>query len=213
MTSTVTTIAHWILATRQILDDVPMLQSYVDGRLRYGLSYVEDNQILNGGGTGTDLNGIYTQATAFSAPFTIAAPTRIDVLRMALLNAFLAEYQPDGMVLNPTDWAAIELVKDSTGRHIIGNPKQEGTPSLWGKPVVETQAMTVDKFWSARSSWGPRSVRPRGRPCRGLDGGQRQLPQEPGHGARRKSAPPSAVYRPEAFRKGDFSDDITAATT
>src|SRR3546814_3353179 len=35
-TATVTTIAHWVLATRQILDDVAMLQSYIDGRLRYG---------------------------------------------------------------------------------------------------------------------------------------------------------------------------------
>jgi HK97 family phage major capsid protein len=29
-TSPVTTIAHWVLATRQIMDDVPMLQSYID---------------------------------------------------------------------------------------------------------------------------------------------------------------------------------------
>ena len=52
-TSSVTTIAHWVLATRQILDDAPMLQSYIDGRLRYGLALVEENQLLNGGGTGT----------------------------------------------------------------------------------------------------------------------------------------------------------------
>src|SRR3546814_2247901 len=41
-TATVTTIAHWVLATRQILDDVAMLQSYIDGRLRYGLAYAEE---------------------------------------------------------------------------------------------------------------------------------------------------------------------------
>ncbi len=52
----VTTIAHWVLATKQILDDVPQLQSYIDGRLRYGLALVEEHQLLNGGGTGTDLN-------------------------------------------------------------------------------------------------------------------------------------------------------------
>jgi HK97 family phage major capsid protein len=91
----VTTIAHWVLATKQILDDVPQLQSYIDGRLRYGLKYVEDNQLLNGGGTGTDLNGIYTQATAYSAPIVPTAAgnlTKIDVIRLAMLQAFLAEY-------------------------------------------------------------------------------------------------------------------------
>jgi Sec-independent protein translocase protein TatA len=71
VTAAVTTMAHFVLATRQILSDVPMLQSYIDGRLRYGLGYVEDNQILNGAGTGTDLNGIYTQATAFTQAATL----------------------------------------------------------------------------------------------------------------------------------------------
>jgi HK97 family phage major capsid protein len=70
----VTTIAHYVLATKQILDDVPQLQSYIDGRLRYGLMYVEEGQLLNGGGTGTDLNGINTQATAFAAPIVRQTP-------------------------------------------------------------------------------------------------------------------------------------------
>jgi HK97 family phage major capsid protein len=102
VTTSVTTIAHWILATRQILDDVPMLQSYIDGRLRYGLGYVEDNQLLNGGGTGTDLNGIYTQATASTANLAvIASPTKLDVLRAAMLQASLANIPPTGIVLHP----------------------------------------------------------------------------------------------------------------
>jgi hypothetical protein len=75
-TSNVTTIAHWVQATRQILSDVPMLQSYINGRLMYGLRYVEDNQLLNGAGTGTDLNGIYTQATASTANLAVIAARR-----------------------------------------------------------------------------------------------------------------------------------------
>jgi len=112
VTSSVTTIAHWVLATRQILDDVPMLQSYIDGRLTYGLALVEENQLLNGGGTGTDLHGVYTQATAFAPPITIPAPvTRIDVLRLAMLQTALSELMSTGVVLHPSDWAAIELLK------------------------------------------------------------------------------------------------------
>ena len=108
VTSNVTTIAHWVLATRQILDDVPMLQSYVDGRLRYGLALVEENQLLNGSGTGTDLAGIYMQATAFTPPITIPATvTRIDVLRLAMLQTALSELMSTGVVLHPADWAAI----------------------------------------------------------------------------------------------------------
>ena len=142
VTSSVTTIAHWVLATRQILDDVPMLQSYIDGRLTYGLALVEENQLLNGGGTGTDLNGIYTQATAFTPPITIPAPvTKIDVLRLAMLQTALSELMSTGVVLHPADWASIELLKDTTGQFIIGNPQGNLSPTLWGQPVVSTQSV------------------------------------------------------------------------
>ncbi|WP_082553958.1 phage major capsid protein [Rhizobium sp. Leaf453] len=146
VTAPVTTIAHFVKATVQILDDVPQLQSYVDGRLRYGLDFVEEAQLLMGGGTGTDLNGIYTQATAFSAPFTPADQTMIDTIRLALLQAALAEYPASGIVLSMHDWARIEMTKDGEGRYILGGPGSGAQPLLWRLPVVETQAMTVDKF-------------------------------------------------------------------
>ncbi|MCP5883109.1 phage major capsid protein, partial [Klebsiella pneumoniae] len=50
-------IAHWIKATTEALDDVPALQSIIDQRLRYGLQFVEENQLLNGSGVGNNLNG------------------------------------------------------------------------------------------------------------------------------------------------------------
>jgi HK97 family phage major capsid protein len=128
-TSNVTTIAHWVQATRQILDDVPQLQSYIDGRLMYGLAYVEDNQLLNGAGTGTDLNGIYTQATASTANLAvIASPTKIDVLRVAILQATLANLPASGIVLHPTDWMTIETNKDSQGRYLVGDPQNRVRP-------------------------------------------------------------------------------------
>lgn len=146
-TSNVTTIAHWVQATRQILDDVPMLQSYINGRLIYGLKFVEDNQLLNGAGTGTDLNGIYTQATASTANLAIIAlPTRLDVLRVAILQASLANLPATGIVLHPTDWMVIETTKDSAGGYVVGDPTGRLQPRIWGLPVVETQAMTSGTF-------------------------------------------------------------------
>lgn len=154
-TSNVTTIAHWVQATRQILDDVPQLQSYIDGRLTYGLKLVEDNQLLNGAGTGTDLDGIYTQATASTANLAVVdSPTKIDVLRAAMLQAALANIPPSGMVLHPTDWFGIETTKTSYGEYIIGSPQDGTTPRLWGLPVVETPAMTSGKFLVGAFKYG-----------------------------------------------------------
>lgn len=139
-------IPHFTKASTEILSDFPQLQSLIDVKLRYGLRIVEEAQLLKGSGVGNNLNGIYTQAVGYAAPIVIANATRIDVLRLALLQAELAEYPSTGIVLHPSDWAAIELLKDNTGAYIFANPQSLAQPGLWGRPVVTTQAMTFDQF-------------------------------------------------------------------
>lgn len=144
----VATIAHWIPASKQILADAPQLQSEIDGELRYGLEFAEEQQLLLGDGTGTNLLGLMPQATAYTAPtgVTVASETRIDRLRLAMLQATLALYPATGHVLNPTDWAAIELTKDSQGRYIWANPAGLIGPTLWGLPVAVSLAMPQNNF-------------------------------------------------------------------
>ncbi|MDB5597389.1 MAG: phage capsid protein [Hyphomicrobiales bacterium] len=144
--TTAKVIAHYTKASRQILDDVAQLSSYIDGRLRYGLAFKEESQLLNGDGTGQNLLGIIPQATAYTAPITLTSPTSIDMMRLAMLQAALAEYPATAHVMNPIDWAWVETLKDSTGRYIIGNPQGQISPTLWGLPVVATQSIAVDKF-------------------------------------------------------------------
>ncbi|WP_416463971.1 phage major capsid protein [Sphingomonas sp. VDB2] len=144
-TATVRTIAHWMRASVQVLADVPALRSIIDQRLRYGLSYVEETQLLNGSGTGQNLPGLVTNATAYAAPGSLTATASIDILRLMILQVSLAEYPANGIVMNPIDMAAIEMLKDGQGRYLIGNPQGTIDKRLWGLPVVETQAMTVDK--------------------------------------------------------------------
>ena len=146
-TAQVETIAHWISAAKQILNDAPMLASYIDERLMYGLKYVEEQQLLNGDGQNGNLYGIIPQATAFENKATgIATYTVIDQVRLAMLQTVLAEYPATGIVLNPVDWATIELTKDNENRYIIGQPSGETNPTLWRLPVVETQAIAPTKF-------------------------------------------------------------------
>ena len=146
-TANVTTIAHFVEAMRQILDDLPQLQAVVDQELRYGLAYVEDNMLLNGAGVGTDLNGIYTQATGSTANLMIVpSPTKIDVIAAAIYQQNLTNLPADGIVLHPSDWVSMQLIKSTTNEYILGNP-QDGTQSrLFQLPVVVTPAMGVGKF-------------------------------------------------------------------
>lgn len=142
----VRTIAHWINVSRQALDDAAQLQTEIDGELRYGLDLVEEAEILAGSGVGQHLSGLITNATAYSAAFTPSAAQMIDMLRLAMLQASLTEFPADGMVLHPTDWARIELLKDGEDRYLWSNPRSLSGPTLWGLPIVDTQAITVDKF-------------------------------------------------------------------
>lgn len=141
------TIAHWMLASRQVLDDAPQLQGLIDSELMFGLELVEDNQLLNGGGTGTDLNGIYTQATAFAAGSNIvASPTKLDALLFAILQGTLTEVPPTGIVLHPSDWIGIRATKNADGEYIMGPPSADVAPMMFGLPVALTQAQTAGTF-------------------------------------------------------------------
>jgi HK97 family phage major capsid protein len=211
-TSPVTTIAHWVLATRQILDDAPMLQSYIDGRLRYGLGYAEELQLLHGDGTGVNLNGIYTQAAAMTDPGVLPLPQKLDVIRFAMLQASLAEYPASGVVLHPTDWAGIELTKDSQGRYIIGDPKADAPARVWGLPVVATQAMLLGKFLVGAFKLGAQIF--------DRENATVELSTEDSDNFRKNLVTilaeerlALAVYRPTAFVKGDFAAMITALGT
>lgn len=212
VTTAVTTIAHWVIATKQILDDVPQLQSYIDGRLRYGLRYVEENQLLNGGGTGTDLNGIYTQATAYAAPIAPTAAgtlSKIDVIRLAILQAMLAEYPANGIVLHPSDWADIELTKTEDGAYLFANPQGGAEPRLWRLPVIETPSMTVDKFLTGAFRLGAQIF--------DREDATVELSTEDSDNFRKNLVTiraeerlALAVYRPEAFIKGAFATALAA---
>ncbi len=146
VTVNVATIAHFFKASRQILDDAPQLASQINGRLMYGLKLNEEAQILNGDGTSGRLKGIIPQATAFNDKASLAKYSIIDQLRLAMLQVVLAEYPASGHILNPIDWAKIELTKNDNGNYIIGNPQDGTNPTLWRLPVVETQSMGVGKF-------------------------------------------------------------------
>jgi HK97 family phage major capsid protein len=135
-TAPVRTIAHWMRASVQILADAPGLRSIIDNRLRYGLAYVEETQLLNGSGVGQNLSGLITEATAYAAPGGLTAGQMIDTIRLGHLQVALALYPPNGTVLNPIDWAYIEMLKDGEGRYLIGNPQGTLSPTLWSLPVV-----------------------------------------------------------------------------
>lgn len=145
-TAPVRTIAHWIRASKQVLDDVPQLETYIDTRLRYGLALVEEAQLLAGDGTGQNILGLIPQATPYDQTRSRVGDTRIDIVRRAMTQLRLSEYSASAIVLHPDDWEEIELTKDTTGDYIWANPRSLVGPTLWGLPVLDSTSLEPGEF-------------------------------------------------------------------
>ncbi|WP_374446968.1 phage major capsid protein [Providencia sp.] len=151
----VTTVAHMFKASKQILDDFAQLQSLIDAEMRYGLKFVEEQEILFGDGSGAHLHGIMPQASKFKAEFVVDKQNGIDDLRLAMLQAQLARFPATGHVLHSIDWAKIELIKDTLGRYILANPSALAGPTLWGLPIVVTETAAFNgKFLTGAFNMG-----------------------------------------------------------
>lgn len=212
-TVVVRTLAHLAKITRQAMDDAPRLMGEIDAEMRYGLGYVEERQFLYGAGTGQNLHGIMPQATAFASPGALTVPfaSRIDVLRLAMLQAAIALLPADGIVLNDIDWAAIELTKTEDGAYLFANPQGTVTPRMWNLPVINTPAMDADDFLVGGFRMGA-TVYDRMAvevlvSTENADDFEKNLAT-----MRAEERVAIAVKRPGAFIKGDFTTAVAAIT-
>lgn len=146
VTANIKTIAHWLVASKQILDDWTQLQGTIDIELKYGLRIIEDAELLYGAGGTSNILGMVTVAAAFAPPIEVPDPNMIDVLGLALLQCSLAGFPPDGIVLNDADWMKIRLIKNSDGEYILGPPGADVEPRLFGLPVSVTPGQDSGTF-------------------------------------------------------------------
>ena len=124
------------------------MQSTIDNELLYGLALAEDDQILNGDGTGENLLGILN-TPGVQAYSMRAGDQRSDALRRSATLSILANFPGTGFVLHPLDWEEIELQKASAGDGqymLVSNVAIGAQTSVWRQPVVESPAITEGEW-------------------------------------------------------------------
>lgn len=147
-TALIKKIAAWVPLTTEIIDDAPLLRGYVDSRLGYFLAIREEDQILNGSGSGANLKGllnftgVQTRSAGSDVPITLA-------LAMGDVEAN-ADAEADGIVMNTVKYWTAVATRYSTqfdgGYSDRGFPYQDPSNlGFWGMNTVRTRALATNK--------------------------------------------------------------------
>lgn len=158
--NTVEKIGAYLRISEEMLADTPQLTSYLSNRVPSKLLAKEDDQILNGNGTSPNLAGITVDAADFdessSAAFyqSVDSANEFDVLVAALNQLALSEYQADKIILHPTDFHKILLLKDTQNNYLKDQVYSGLQPSFMGVPVVINTAIGAGKFLVGNFSQG-----------------------------------------------------------
>ena len=145
-------IGTYFRISEEMLADTPQLTSYLSARAPEKLLEVEDAQILSGDGTGANLSGIITDAADFdtsaSGAFyqSVESANEFDVIVAALNQLSLLNYSADCIMLNPTDFNKILLLKDSTNKYLKDQVYNGLQPSFSGVKVIQNTAITAGTF-------------------------------------------------------------------
>jgi HK97 family phage major capsid protein len=151
-TMPVSTVAHWIKITRQLAMDNAALAAYINRRMVYGVNLRVEAQLVAGNGTAPNLSGLtntgnftaHGYTTASLTALGLSATNRFDLIGKMIGDCALADYPADAVVLNTADWWTMRLTKDTQGRYLLGDPAVNAPPTLFGLPVVASNAMTTD---------------------------------------------------------------------
>jgi len=138
ITATVRTIAHWLAATKRSLADAGQLRTLIQSFLTWGIDRAEENQILNGDGTGENFLGIIATPGVLSLAWPgTGTPNAIDQIRKGITSVtWTGLATPNAIVMNIADSEAIDLAKDTQNRYYGNGPFGLGPSTLWGLPRI-----------------------------------------------------------------------------
>jgi len=154
-------IAGYVRISRQMLDDIPAMTSFLQSRLLEKYLVAEDAQLLSGNGSAPNLQGITGVATAATG----AATVDVEQLVQAIAQLETSDYSATGILVNPTDWAAIMNTKNTNSAYTLPASTvvtTDGSVSIAGIPLYKSTAIAVDKFLVGDWSMGAQIMQNQG---------------------------------------------------
>lgn len=156
----ISTVAHWIKISKQLAADAPALAAYVNTRMRYGVNQKVDTQLVVGDGVAPNISGTYDAGNFTAHGYADAALAAISatlkkyvLIRKVIADLTAAGYPPDAIVLNPADWATMEIEAFTVAANMVRvGMNAAGQPTLFGLPVIQAIGMAADTFQVGRFS-------------------------------------------------------------
>ena len=142
-------VTAYIKVTKEMLDDVELMRSEIDQELTELIQLKIDDQLLNGDGLTVNLVGINQNATTYAAgAFALAIPTpnNFDVLRTAINQVRVNLFEPNYIIMHPTDVTAMDLAKGTDGHYILPPFASNDGTVISGIRVVANTGVTIDNF-------------------------------------------------------------------
>lgn len=145
-------IGTFMRITEEMLADTPQLTSYLSARVPSKVLSKEDEEILSGDGSSPNLSGLRTDGTAFTTSSgglfyqSVESANEFDVLIVALNQLALANYSADTIIVNPTDFHKIVLLKSTANEYLKNQVIQGIQPAINGVPITLSTAMPNGKF-------------------------------------------------------------------
>ena len=145
----VSTVAHWIKISRQLAMDNTALAAYVNTRMRYGVQRKVETQLCSGDGTAPNISGMFDSGNFTAHGYLSGALgstlPKLVLIRKMIADSWAAGYPADAILLNPADFAAIEIeLLTTTSNAVRVQVDANGVMRLWGVPVVQAVGMTAD---------------------------------------------------------------------
>lgn len=142
-------VTAYVKVSKEMLDDVGLIEAEINQELREVINLKIDAQLLSGDGTGQNLTGILENATAWAAgSFALAVDeaNNADVLRVAINQIQVAQFQPNYIVMHPSDVAGMEMEKASDGHYVLKPFTSVDGMTVKGIPVIINVGVTEGTF-------------------------------------------------------------------
>ena len=145
-------IGTFLRVTEEMLADTPQMTSYLSARVPSKVLDVEDTEIISGDGSSPNLDGLLTDGLAFTTSSgglfyqSVESANEFDVIVVALNQLALNNYQADTILMNPTDFHKIVLLKSTANEYLRNQIIQGIQPAINGVPIKLNTAMPNGKF-------------------------------------------------------------------